>query len=91
VSDAPLSDKFYADPAAMTATQCVYCKHAATGFLPVCAAFPGWIPEQIQLNRADHRKPYDGDQGIRFEPRPEVPAQVLANLYAELDRLHPEL
>jgi hypothetical protein len=32
-----------------------------------CAAFPGGIPAPLLDASADHRKPYPGDQGIRFE------------------------
>jgi hypothetical protein len=32
-----------------------------------CAAFPGGIPTPILLLEADHREPYPGDNGIRFE------------------------
>lgn len=32
----------------------------------VCAAFPGGIPDAILQSRADHRRAYPGDGGIRF-------------------------
>ena len=35
---------------------------------PTCAAFPEGIPEEIFLSRFDHRRPYPGDKGFRFEP-----------------------
>lgn len=52
---------------------CFDCKHldreALRGPGPErCAAFPGGIPAAILLLRADHRRPYPGDHGIRFEP-----------------------
>lgn len=43
-----------------------------------CAAFPEGIPEPIIENRADHRKPYKGDDGVRFEA-----ASPLFEEYAE--------
>jgi hypothetical protein len=33
-----------------------------------CRAFADEIPRRIQMNKHDHRKPYPGDHGIRFEP-----------------------
>lgn len=34
-----------------------------------CDAFPDGIPDVIWNNQADHRRPFDGDGGIRFEAR----------------------
>jgi len=50
-----------------------------------CAAFPEGIPEDIYMNRADHRKPYPGDGGITFEMEPNPPPwadDVLASMDA---------
>ena len=52
--------------------QCFECMHfdrAAVGSL-TCRAFPGGIPMPILLNDRDHREPYPGDGGIRFDPMP---------------------
>lgn len=59
---------------------CQFCKHRnddADGF--VCAAFPGGIPDAIAMDGAsdEHREPYPGDKGIRFEPHPGVLKQIL--------------
>ncbi len=35
---------------------------------PSCEAFPGGIPAEIWENRADHRKPYPGDNGLQWAP-----------------------
>lgn len=37
------------------------------GLSPSCAAFPDGIPDEIWAGGFDHRKPHEGDGGIRFE------------------------
>ena len=46
--------------------QCAECEHFY-GFL-TCAAFPEGIPHEIVTGEVDHTEPYEGDNGIRFEP-----------------------
>lgn len=50
-------------------SQCVFCRHKSTRGA-VCTAFPSGIPGEILRNEHDHRQPFDGDNGIRFEPDP---------------------
>ena len=45
---------------------CNGCIHLVAG--GTCEAFPGGIPVKILTGQHDHRKPYKGDNGIRFEP-----------------------
>lgn len=53
--------------------QCITCKHLYNPDMVIvdnrygCAAFPGGIPDAIYENEHDHRKPYPGDRGIRYE------------------------
>ena len=53
---------------------CLLCKHYREGQdwgdANTCAAFPDGIPEEIELGGFDHRKPFEGDMGIRFELKP---------------------
>jgi hypothetical protein len=46
---------------------CSFCKHFH--YLPTrtCSAFPDGIPEIIWSGEKDHRQPYPGDYGTRFE------------------------
>jgi hypothetical protein len=53
----------------VTRPQCMTCARRRT--LDTCTAFPQGIPLAIQLNHADHRQPYPGDHGERWEPDPE--------------------
>jgi hypothetical protein len=44
-----------------------------------CEAFPDGIPRRILENEVDHREPFGGDHGIRFERRKGVgEASVIA-------------
>ena len=58
---------------AIDISQCVECKHGSTG--SACRAFLLGIPDRILENNHDHRKPYPGDNGIRFEPIGEGEAE----------------
>lgn len=35
-----------------------------------CEAFPDGIPDLVYGNGVDHRRPVDGDHGIRFDLKP---------------------
>jgi hypothetical protein len=50
---------------------CGGCKNLTSPDLrePRCTAFPDGIPNEILLSRADHRQPFAGDNGIRFDPK----------------------
>lgn len=50
--------------------QCVLCSHYRFDY--TCEAFPEGIPLVIFTGEHDHREPFPGDHGIRFEPRPET-------------------
>jgi hypothetical protein len=47
--------------------QCFGCKHSHHNGM--CDAFPKGIPRAILGDYHDHRKPYPGDNGIRFEAK----------------------
>ena len=49
-----------------TVLQCQLCRHYwGQGR---CDAFPEAVPHEIIRGEHDHREPYKGDNGIRFEP-----------------------
>ena len=61
---------------------CIGCRHydrTAPGPGIRCTAFPGGVPDEIFASQADHREPFQGDQGILFDPINEE-----ATAYAEL-------
>ena len=56
--------------------QCDACKHSYNN--GTCMAFPQRIPLAILVYDFDHRKPFPGDHGIRFEAKEDqssMPAQ----------------
>lgn len=48
--------------------RCYQCRHVRVDYS--CDAFPDGMPIEI-VNGFDHSQPLAGDNGIRFEPRPE--------------------
>ncbi|MGZ3632600.1 MAG: hypothetical protein ACXWQ6_10410, partial [Candidatus Limnocylindrales bacterium] len=48
-----------------------------------CSAFAAGIPNEILLSKADHRKAFAGDRGIRFEAISEAASRYAAVLFSE--------
>lgn len=48
---------------------CLFCRHLREDGTR-CAAFPEGIPDEILFCGHDHRLPFEGDRGIRFELKP---------------------
>lgn len=58
------------------APMCVDCKnlHRGNDEAFTCNAYPDAIPFEILSSQHDHRFPFPGDRGIRFEPVDEAAA-----------------
>ena len=46
---------------------CIRCRHWRLLEGRTCDAFPDGIPPEIWIGENEHRNPYPGDHGIRFE------------------------
>lgn len=64
-------DRFEAEHVEWVDPPCSTCKHRDPASPSRCRAFPNGIPTQILLAKHDHRRPFPGDRGIRYEPREE--------------------
>lgn len=60
---------------------CHHCKHLDDDDSRTCAAFLDGIPDVIWRAERDHRKPYPGDHGIRFEPIDDDADALVADLF----------
>lgn len=47
---------------------CAHLKDQDPGF--TCLAYPEGIPIEIATGQHDHRRPFEGDRGIRWEKKP---------------------
>jgi hypothetical protein len=62
-----MNSRYKGEPADfVTDPQCFRCRHYHGKVY--CTAFKDGIPGTIMTNIHDHRNPYFGDNGIRFEP-----------------------
>lgn len=52
---------------------CWTCQHKRPTFKHYCDTFPQGIPDEIWTGKNDHTQPYEGDQGIQYEPRQPKP------------------
>jgi hypothetical protein len=52
--------------------QCFSCKNyikATVDFTPLCKAFPKGIPMELYSGKIIHDKPYENDNGYRYNPK----------------------
>ena len=54
-------------------------------FDPKCDAFPAGIPWDILLSKSDHRSPFPGDRGVRFEGIDRESVEYAALMFATAD------
>ena len=55
------------------ARQCASCRNHIP-YTMACKAFPKGIPTELMSGSWDHREPYEGDNGVLYEPEnPQKP------------------
>jgi hypothetical protein len=59
-------------PSGVVMPLCHWCRHRDLLVPWVCRAYPEEIPQEIRWMNVDHRLPYVGDGGIRFELREDM-------------------
>jgi hypothetical protein len=62
------------EPDEQVKLQCERCRHRT---MSGCRAFPFGIPEALQEGWIDHRLPYPGDRGYRYETSADGAGRVL--------------
>ena len=55
-------------------SQCNFCKNLKKN--ATCRAFINGIPREITKNKFIHKKPYEGDNGIMYEPKSPEYAEI---------------
>lgn len=68
LDEAALLNDALANWAPSVETNCFMCRHLIPSGFPHCAAYPDGIPWEIQAGQVDHRQPYAGDRGVRYDP-----------------------
>jgi len=63
---------------------CMLCRHFTDPAAWSCSAFSK-IPKDIWEGGTDHREPYEGDGGFRFEPDENVAEEAVEIAFDELD------
>jgi len=64
-------------------SMCLVCKYYRKA--QRCEAFPSRIPQAILIGRYDHRKPHNGDHGIKLEPKEGVSKDELKTILDVFD------
>lgn len=68
-------------PTPQNPLQCTLCRNIASRRRMTCRAYPDGIPAIILRGEHDHRTPFVGDHGVRFEPVDEDAAAIVAALF----------